>query len=500
MRRLASRLASVRGFLALAVGTAALVAAGLSLSSASNVAGPQEQAYPAWESPRMFSFPGDWGKIEPVTVRTIYPAQSSWEWLASTEHPGSASMLAGTSCASCHGNPIVGASTVAGWAGPPADHRQSLGCQACHGQIEQQIGQFGERLTTDPNLESDPIAGKRPYMDVQVKASFDAEHLYLRLEWESSRPGILHDLLRWDGQKWANAGGPRPDAEKAGRKPSYEDRLTINVADADIPAYDGARTDYARAGCWITCHNSMIAMPAEPKPAAVKADPYLGDQGLKVTEVQKYLLISRSKVDAAGGWNAVKSKPEIQRLLETGQFLDMWMWRGARSGPIGYADDFYVLEYRLRDKGTAPFRTQTGDTMYDEQKMGYRAIPEARLEQELLRSPLIEGVNAARITPDARFNVGDVVPQRVLRKPDGSAADIVTNSRWENGRWTLEMRRKLNTGNVDDKALEQGGSYILGFAVFEDMVANRRHHVSFPVTLGLNTPADIVARPVEQAR
>lgn len=463
--------------------------------------GTPAQAYLPWESPRLFAFPGDWMAASAVTVRTVYPAQASWQWVTSTEHLGSASVQAGTACAACHGNPAVGASTVGGWAGPPADHQQSVGCQACHGVVQQRVESLGEKLVADPWLEDDPIEGKRPYVHVKVQAAYDSEYLYLRFEWESERPGISHDLLRWNGEKWETWGGPKPDAPKEGVMPSYEDRLTINVADRDLRAYDGAQVGWGQAGCWITCHSSMRAMSNEPSSAELRADPRVGSTGLKWSDIRKYLLTTRTGLDDAGGWNKLKPVEEIASLLNEGAFVDMLMWRAARAGPAGYADDSYVLEYRNADKGKSMFAENAlkegmPTYMYDEAKVGFRAIPEDRFEELLPLFPLIEGKTAVPFDRTAQFQVGDIISRQLVRTPDGSRGEILANSRWENGRWVLEMRRSLNTGNPDDVAFEPGSVYAIGIAIFDDMVSNRRHQVSFPVTLGLGVPADIVAVPV----
>ena len=39
--------------------------------------------------------------------------------------------------------------------------------------------------------------------------------------------------------------------------------------------------------------------------------------------------------------------------------------------------------------------------------------------------------------------------------------------------------------NADDKALKEGGVYNVGFAVHDDNITTRGHHVSFNRTLGL---------------
>jgi hypothetical protein len=80
---------------------------------------------------------------------------------------------------------------------------------------------------------------------------------------------------------------------------------------------------------------------------------------------------------------------------------------------------------------------------------------------------------------------GELLPRFGLDTPEGSAADNRVEGRYADGKWTLLWTRKLDTGNKDDIALKPGQSYPIGFAVHEDNVTARFHHVSFPMTLSL---------------
>jgi hypothetical protein len=53
--------------------------------------------------------------------------------------------------------------------------------------------------------------------------------------------------------------------------------------------------------------------------------------------------------------------------------------------------------------------------------------------------------------------------------------------------------RPLGLTNDDDKTLREGGVYNVGFAVHDDNITTRGHHVSFVRTLGLGAKADIQA-------
>jgi hypothetical protein len=408
-------------------------------------------------------FPGDWEKIRATTTILFYPAQASWQYLTGPGHPGGDQLQAGMSCAECHGG---------------------------------EQPQMGRSLVKHTDLEPDPIAGKRPSVPLTVRAAFDSQSIYFQFQWDAPHPGVTHTLWRYDGQKWVRAGGPKPDAPKKGLAPSYEDRVAVLIGDpGTVPAHDGAKVTFSQAGCFIACHDSMRAMPKEPTKAAVKAHPYWGDAGKKRDDVRKYLLLTRTGRDEAGAWDKVKSPAELEQLRQAGRFLDLWQWRAARSNPVGHAGDDWVFDYRWFDKGKNPF-TSPGEPkwMYDRSKTGFAAIPEARLGETLDKFPLIVGRNAVPFDATGPFKEGDLLPHPVVQEPEGSAADILARGVWRDGRWTVELRRKLDTGNPDDKALVPGKVYDVGFAVFEDRVSNRRHHVSLPpLTLGLGVQADVTA-------
>jgi hypothetical protein len=56
---------------------------------------------------------------------------------------------------------------------------------------------------------------------------------------------------------------------------------------------------------------------------------------------------------------------------------------------------------------------------------------------------------------------------------------------WQDGSYTVVIRRKLDTGQPDDKALKPGGIYQFGFSVHDFAAGKRAHHVSFPVSVSI---------------
>ncbi len=60
-----------------------------------------------------------------------------------------------------------------------------------------------------------------------------------------------------------------------------------------------------------------------------------------------------------------------------------------------------------------------------------------------------------------------LVPQLVLKPPTGSQADVRVAATWNNGRWTLELKRKLVTGFTDDvQFADKGKLYYFGLSLW----------------------------------
>jgi len=410
--------------------------------------------------------PADWSKVPTETVKLFYPGQGGYQWLRSPAHKrANKKVIAGDSCVSCH-------------EGEEAD--------------------IGELIVSGKKLEPNPIAGKNGVLDLKVQATYDSKNLYLRFQWPTNmdRPGQMHNYLRFDGEKWAFLGGPRSSNKvQSGKQPPlYEDRLAIMIDDGSVP-------HFGEQGCWLTCHNGMRDMPELAAKADVQAHPVLGKGGLKKKDVRKYLPSSRSDDDAS--WNQVKSREEIAKLKADGQFVDLMQWRAARSNPVGMADDGYVLEYRLFDKGTKMFswnvdrKTMTPKYMFDTSKVGMKSLTMSDVGDASKPYAVIKEQNAVPYDSSAGWKKDDVLPGRLLTRAGakGSAGDNDdANGTWKDGVWTVEFTRRLNTGHPqDDKILKVGKNYTVGFAIHDDNVTTRFHQVGFPLVLGIGTKGDIEA-------
>ena len=132
-----------------------------------------------------------------------------------------------------------------------------------------------------------------PVLGVEVRAVFDQERIAMNFRWESSKnfAGQFRNLIAYDGGKWSRV---------SEHENMEEDRLTVMFEDPRSPV-----KGFANTGCYISCHSDMNEMPKNT-----------GDS-------RHYVLAEDdADVDTFG--------------------LDLWHWRGARSGPMGYAEDTYV--------------------------------------------------------------------------------------------------------------------------------------------------------------
>ncbi|MEE8403702.1 MAG: ethylbenzene dehydrogenase-related protein, partial [Candidatus Hydrothermarchaeaceae archaeon] len=328
----------------------------------------------------------------------------------------------------------------------------------------------------------DPTA-RTAVVPLQVKAAYSGTDMFFQFQWESDK-GQYHDYYIYKEGQWVKGGGSWP--LKSSDAALYEDRLSFNLDDGKV-------ANFATQGCFVTCHDDMAEMPNHPSTDELKASAHFSTK----SEMRKYILEPRT----GAGYDSLKSAEEMDQIRAEGKFLDMWMWRASRSNPIGYVDDFWIFDYRNSDNGSGPFTTNF-DTekgqptyMFDESKTGFKAY--SSLEEWMApdqENYYLSEDNSVPFDPTVQFAEGSVIPRRFLKTPTDSRGDITGSGVWSDGKWTMEMKRKLDTGHpLDDKVLEDGKTYDIAFQVHKDKSTGRWHYVSLVKTLGLGVDADIKA-------
>ncbi len=473
------------------------------------------------------------GPIKQVTA--FFPAKANLQWLAAdiedydhpvagegstTTHPGGALT---EPCANCHADDGI------------APHPREL----------------GQRLVE----ASDDAADKRPYVDVDLRAAFDEQYLYLQASWTSDRPrpGVTHQHFQFDGDHWARdvtaKEGDTTDVDDLddGALFDYEDRLAVMFApqgqgihafgDDDGPSFDDI-------GCAVGCHASMRNMPNKPDAQEVADHPYLGDEGLGNDDIRHYLLDTRhadDRRDPDGAWAAIDADFDAAQRRDDGRFLDLWQYRGGRSAAMYGASNDYVMDYRFsgvtghnywfnQDPSSQPEDAQDlvfddddhrwldtqGEPvdvsdyawMYDAHITGFHALPDHAVDDDhrdiqatwSARTPLIaEGPDRNAVPLDDEvLDEGDLLTRRVLRHAAGTRARVDAFSHWQplTQRYTLTLRRSLDPadGDHDLRPILDGHPITAAFAVFDDHSSNRYHHITFPLSIGPDDDADLQAR------
>lgn len=329
-------------------------------------------------------------------------------------------------------------------------------------------------------------------MPLQVKAAYDGERIYFRYRWPAKQPSIYHDMMRYENGKWVRYGDSEPGPQLQG---IYEDRVTMLVDDGGVPEFE-------KYGGYITVGDRMRFFTNEAKGDLVKSHPYLGKKKNQ-SEVGKHLPETRTNPD---DWTSVVPEERLAAQRKAGYFLDLWHWRAHRSNPVDKSDDQVIAEARFSDKGKPVFFTNWDSDkkqprfMFDPSRPGGKV---ALSWDDLLSRKL--GLNdtyflredgAKPFDPTHPWKDGDVLPRRVLRLGEGSAADISVAGKgtWQDGHWEVTLVRKMDTGSPeDDKIFVDQRAYTVAFAVHRDAMGSRWHYVSMPKRLGLQRGGDIPA-------
>lgn len=165
-----------------------------------------------------------------------------------------------------------------------------------------------------------------------------------------------------------------------------------------------------------------------------------------------------------------------------GETIDMWHVKNVRTSPLGMADDQFVDSTSSGEtnsnwgrKGDAKTgggyknnvnKDKTGPAFMNfppSEETKYYVLPS-------LKTPFVD-----------IFKPGDVVPGIVLYPFQGSRGDIDMRGNWENGIWTVELRRKLVTNGekakIQDVQFDDlSKAYSFGISVFDNSQINHLFH------------------------
>ncbi len=141
---------------------------------------------------------------------------------------------------------------------------------------------------------------------------------------------------------------------------------------------------------------------------------------------------------------------------------DLWLWRAGREGRGEYATDATLTVSKRPLSASSYVELQDGVGVWMRQ-----APDEGRLPYE------------RQLPMEYR---GDRLPGYVIRQPEGSAANVRARGAFSNGRWTVELMRKLDTRHPDDLAFAIGKNILFQVSLLEKEEDNLGHFTG-PLTL-----------------
>ena len=126
---------------------------------------------------------------------------------------------------------------------------------------------------------------------------------------------------------------------------------------------------------------------------------------------------------------------------------DVWHWKAFRSQSAGLAHDkMHILSYDQMPKA--------------------KKHPGRNGKEVWLLRPSDQGDKLYK-SQRPLDNIGASIPRYLVNSsPQGSVADVKAAAKWEKGNWTLELSRKMDTGNSDDVKFKRGQTYKAALAVF----------------------------------
>jgi cytochrome b subunit of formate dehydrogenase len=195
-----------------------------------------------------------------------------------------------------------------------------------------------------------------------------------------------------------------------------------------------------------------------------------------------------------------------------GAFLDVWQWKASRGGHLGYVDDqyfgpprdptaeealakaryqggywndpgraFYSYNYKLVVGHVGPVQPLRlpKDVPATVAALGRYDLDPSSSDQEGARWWMTEGETVPYTKDlDDKIPVGTVLPG-VLIMGDyvGDRADLRGAAKWQDGYWTLELERSLETNSTFDVDFRPGQPLFMWVAVFDHAQTRHTRHM-----------------------
>ncbi len=297
--------------------------------------------------------------------------------------------------------------------------------------------------------------------EMKLKALYSNDYLYIRAEWPDSTASLTR------GGSWLmDEGQWRHPAAATENDKQSEDRASF-IWNISTPNYRD------RYGCAIKCHGNVPGSSEFTDTESATMDIWHSKAarslGLYSATNEEGLVVDTASeaFEVTGGTVSFSGVVDDKRLV---WYMDI--------------DDGYDLE----DSGR---RGDAGGGAYSHNRNGDKSgplfietAPESWADAMVLTKVETEDGSVIVADPtDPAYDaeavaaawanyaaLGAVVPERILKQPGGSRADVLHSATWSDGVWVNEFRRALVTGNPDDVQFDLANAteYDYSVAVFDN--------------------------------
>lgn len=180
-----------------------------------------------------------------------------------------------------------------------------------------------------------------------------------------------------------------------------------------------------------------------------------------------------------GMQKGIADKAPGRKYTKAGTTIDMWHWKGVRSNPVGQADDQYIhdnTEPKANKNWGRSGDAKTGGGYSNNVQGGQPAFVQSDLTNES-----VVVLDAKKMPLDASWLQTNRIPGIVTAPFTGSRGDLTAKGVWNDGIWTLEIRRAMvTTGDKssiqDVQFIDLSKAYDFGVSVFDNSQINHVYH------------------------
>jgi len=289
------------------------------------------------------------------------------------------------------------------------------------------------KVTTPPTLDGDASdaawaaasALELSTPKMTLKAVYTDKDLYVLAVVPDTTASFTRGAWVWDGAKWGMVKG------------QSEDRVAI-VWSMDTPNFE-------TQGCMTKCHPGTHAEGSTDDAwlESGKADMWhmKAARSLPVASIAQAgtLTVDEASHQLTGG--SVTFKGWVDDAW-VGQWSEKNAPDGGRYGDAGKSS----YDNNLTEDKTAPKYMEKAPTDF----VDAMTLTKAEIDAGEAVEVATADVNALWANYAA---LKAAVPERILKSPEGSRADVEQAAVWKDGLWTMEFKRALDTGHPDDDVI-----------------------------------------------